>query len=112
MGDPPIVMKKGRPALTISALAQPEDAERVADVFLRETTSLGVRMSPWSRRCLARETVTVQTAFGDIRVKLGLLDGRAVTVSPEYEDCRAAAVSGGASLKEVYAAAQAAALAD
>ena len=105
----PIVMKKGRPALTISALAEPEDAARIADVLLRETTSLGVRMSSWRRRCLARETVTVQTQYGPLRVKLGLMDGRVVTVSPEYEDCRAAAISDGTPLKEVYAAAQAAA---
>lgn len=106
----PIVMKKGRPAVTISALAEPDNAERIADVLLRETTSLGVRMSSWRRRCLARESVTVQTQFGAIRVKRGLMDGRAVTISPEYEDCRAAARNNGASLKEVYAAAQAAAL--
>ena len=104
----PIVMKKGRPALTISALAEPAAVDAVAESLLRETTSLGVRMSRWSRRCLPRESVTVQTPYGEVSVKVGYLDGEMVTASPEHDDCVRAAERAGVTLKQVYAAAVAA----
>ncbi len=105
----PIVMKKGRPALLLRAICEPDRAERVAAVLLRETTTLGVRMAQMQRRCLARRTVDVSTRFGQVAVKLGCHDGAVVTVSPEYEDCRRAAEAHSAPLKLVYAAAVAAA---
>ncbi|MGD9497053.1 MAG: nickel pincer cofactor biosynthesis protein LarC [Armatimonadota bacterium] len=105
----PIIMKKGRPALLIRALCVPERADAVAEALLRETTSLGVRLAPMERRCLRREQVTVKTAYGPISVKVGYLAGRPITASPEYEDCRRAASEHGVPLKEVYAAATAAA---
>ena len=105
----PIVMKKGRPALLLRAICEPERAEEVASVLLRETTTLGVRMVEMQRRCLAREHLTVSTPFGEIAVKLGYQDGAVVTASPEYEDCRRAAKEHSAPLKNVYAAALAAA---
>lgn len=101
----PIVMKKGRPALLISAICDVDSADAVAGTLLRETTTLGVRMARMQRRCLARRQVTVETEFGPIAVKLGYQDGEAVTASPEYEDCRRAAAQHGVPLKQVYAAA-------
>ncbi len=105
----PIVMKKGRPALLLRVICAPERADAVAEALLRETTSLGVRMAPMERRCLRREQIEVATEFGAVRVKVGYLGGEAVTLSPEYEDCRRAAAEHGAALKQVYAAAVAAA---
>jgi hypothetical protein len=101
----PIVMKKGRPALLLRAICEPEKADAVTDVLLRETTTLGVRMAQMHRRCLAREQVTVETEFGEVTVKLGYQAGEVVTASPEYEDCRRAAEEHGVPLKAVYAAA-------
>jgi len=105
----PIIMKKGRPALLLSAIAENGQVEAVADVLLRETTTLGVRMVEMQRRCLARRQVAVETEFGAISVKLGYQDGRVVTASPEYADCRRAADEHGVPLKAAYAAAIAAA---
>ncbi len=104
----PIQMKKGRPALTISALAEQAEVDAVVDAMLRHTTSLGVRLSAWERRCLPRETRTVTTRFGEITVKLGLMDGEIVTASPEFEECREAADRAGVPVKQVFAAAIAA----
>ena len=101
----PIQMKKGRPAVKISALATPADAEAVASVILRESTTFGVRLSRSQRRCLNRQTVTVTTRYGRIGVKIGYLAGEVVTVAPEYEDCLRAAQEHGVPLKMVYAAA-------
>jgi hypothetical protein len=54
---------------------------------------------------LARETTTVQTEFGDIRVKSGLSNGKLITAKPEYSDCSAAAESHKVTLKTVNEAA-------
>lgn len=105
----PIVMKKGRPALLIRAICPPELADAVAATLLRESTSLGVRMVEMERRCLRREEREVQTPYGAVRVKFGYLDGRIITISPEYEDCRRVAADSGVTVKEIYAAAIAAA---
>lgn len=105
----PIYMKKGRPATLLSAVADPARAEAVAAAVLEESTTFGVRISDWERRCLPRETVTVETEYGEIGVKLGKIGKRVVTASPEYEDCAAAAERSGVPVKEVHAAAMAAA---
>ena len=105
----PIQMKKGRLAVKISALATAADAEAVAGAILRESTTFGVRLTHSERRCLPRETVTVTTRFGELSVKVGYLDGRVVTVAPEYEDCLDAAHKHGVPVKAVYSAALAAA---
>ena len=105
----PIQMKKGRPAVKISALATPADAEAVAGAILRESTTFGVRLTHSQRRCLNRETITVTTRFGQLSVKVGYLDGQVATIAPEYEDCLNAAEEHGAPVKAVYSAALAAA---
>lgn len=103
-----IGMKKGRPGLLLRAICPEECADAVAAALLRETTSLGVRLARMERRCLRRERIEVATRFGTVGVKIGYLGGDAVTVSPEYEDCRRAAAEHGTTLKAVYAAAVAA----
>lgn len=105
----PIVMKKGRPALLLRALSELEHEEAVVEALLRETTSLGVRMARMDRRCLPRARLEVETELGSVGVKVGWLDGRPVTVSPEFEDCRGAAERAGVPIKVAYAAATAAA---
>lgn len=105
----PIGMKKGRPGLLLRAICPEERVDAVAAALLRESTSLGVRLARMERRCLRRQQLTVQTRFGTLRVKVGYLGGHAVTISPEYEDCRRAAQDHGVALKAVYAAAVAAA---
>ena len=101
----PIFMKRGRPATKLSALSAPARTEAVAGAILRESTTFGVRVSDWERRCLPRESITVNTAYGEVRVKLGKVGEEVVTASPEYADCAAAAESHGVPVKEVHAAA-------
>ncbi|MND07025.1 hypothetical protein D3C83_287720 [compost metagenome] len=57
---------------------------------------------------LDRELVTVGTAYGEVRIKVGLRDGRVYNAQPEWADCEKAASASGAPVKEVWAAAQAA----
>jgi hypothetical protein len=104
----PITMKKGRPALALSALAAEAERDAVIAAILRETTTIGVRFSPRERTVLARETVEVATKYGPIPIKVAR-DGAAVrNAAPEYEACIAAARHHGVPVKHVYAAAVAA----
>ena len=104
----PIVMKKGRPALLLAALAPEAARDAVAAVMLRETTTIGVRFDRVARRVLEREIRHVDTRFGRLPIKIARLDGDIVNAAPEYEACRAAARAAGVPLKQVFSEAMAA----
>jgi hypothetical protein len=108
----PIVMKKGRPALTVAALCAPSLLETVGGVLLAESTSIGFRHHRVGRRTLQRRSMEVQTPYGMIAVKVALDGERVLNVSPEFEVCKAAADRHGVPLKVVHAAAMAAYLAE
>jgi uncharacterized protein (TIGR00299 family) protein len=105
----PITMKKGRPAFTLSLLVRHEDQDSLAALLLRETTTIGLRLFPVSRRVLPRETQTVDTEYGPVPVKLAYNDGRPCNIAPEFEACRRLARAQEVPLKHVMAAAVAAA---
>ncbi len=101
----PIQMKKNRPGVMLSVLCAPEDAERLSRLLLTDTTAFGVRRTEAQRLKLEREVVKVKTAFGAVEVKLGRLDGRVVSASPEFENCKRAAVKAKAPVRRVITAA-------
>jgi uncharacterized protein (DUF111 family) len=105
----PVQMKQGRPGFTLSAVARPAEEAAVAEAILRETSTLGVRVSRLQRWELERDWRTVEVDGEPIRVKLGRLDGRVVNVAPEHADCERAARRAGAPVKVVWARALAAA---
>jgi uncharacterized protein (TIGR00299 family) protein len=98
----PIVMKKGRPAIMVSVLCSSEREDVMRDILFRETGTLGVRGTPVDKRALERTRLEVATSFGTVGVKIGFLNGRAVTVSPEYDDCVELARQTGAAVRSVY----------
>jgi len=104
----PIQMKKNRPGVMISVLCDDAKIPAVEEILFRETTTLGIRRYPVSRHKIKRREVRVETPFGTIRGKLGLLENRPPSFSPEYDDCARAAAERGVSLLEVYDAARAA----
>jgi hypothetical protein len=96
-----IQMKKNRPGVVVTVLCQKTDVERLQEVLLRETTTLGVRRWPADRTTLRRELHEVQTPWGPVR---GMIAHRAegqATFSPEYESCRELAERVGVSLSAV-----------
>jgi uncharacterized protein (DUF111 family) len=101
-------MKKNRPGVLVTILCRAEEREAMLDLLLAETPTLGARSYGVRRRALEREAVTVETEFGRIAVKVGRLRGRLVSATPEYEECREAALKAGATLREVQEAARAA----
>ena len=98
----PIQMKRNRPAVKLSALVRGNDLGRMLDLFFDETTTLGVRLYEVDRVKLARESIVVDTKYGQVSVKVGKLGSTVKNVSPEYEECRKIAVERGIPLKEVY----------
>lgn len=106
----PVYMKKSRPGNVLTVVCKASQVERLSRFILQETTTLGVRYYPVQRFEAERRMVKVPTPYGDITVKVGLLDGRPVNVAPEYSDCHQAALQGKVPLKLVYDTAKAAAL--
>jgi hypothetical protein len=104
----PVQMKKGRPGVLVTVLADPSKREALEELLFRETTTLGVRRQVWERSVLERETVSVATAYGPIRVKIGRRGGVVYNASPEFDDCQRAAGEKGVAVKETLAAALAA----
>ena len=103
-----VQMKKSRPGVLVSVLCRPHEREAVLDLLFAETPTLGARSYAVTRRALEREAVTVETEFGRIAVKVGRHGGRVVSATPEYEECRAAALARGVPLRVVQEAARAA----
>jgi uncharacterized protein (TIGR00299 family) protein len=104
----PAQMKKNRPGVELTLLAEAGDLERMVRLVFRETTTIGLRHRLAERRVLDRERVSVQTPVGPIRVKVARLGGEVVNAAPEYDDCREAALRSGLPLREVQALASAA----
>jgi len=106
----PTIMKKGRPAITIAVLAEPAKREALAKVLFSETSTIGIRFHQVARLKLRREIREVETRWGRIKVKFSEGD-RAVTATPEYDDCRKIATEHSVPLKVVMEETRAAALA-
>ncbi len=98
----PILMKKGRPAYTLSILASPGDQQDIIEKVMEETSTLGVRVSQVMRHEVQRRIEEMETSLGPVRVKLKFQDGNPVSLAPEYEDCAAIASGTGLPLKDVY----------
>jgi len=84
----PAVMKKGRAGHLLAIMATPEMVATLTEHVLRHSTTLGVRLTKADRVIAERRVIEVRTAFGVARAKVKELGGKAVDVSPEYEDCR------------------------
>jgi len=101
----PIVMKKGRPGHLITALAPKEAVDPVVTVLLRETTSLGCRITHVDKRHLRRRMETADTPWGPVPVKAALIGDTVVRRVPEFEDCAELARKTGVPVRDILAAA-------
>ena len=105
----PILMKKGRPAHTLSVLCQPEAIPDVQAAVFATTSTIGLRVAPVGKVALDRTASSVEVLGGRVGVKIATAGGRVVNVSVEYEDVAALARELGLPVKEVLRAATAAA---
>ena len=103
------LMKKGRPGVVLHVLSAAADRERLAGVVFAETSTFGLRVLPCTRIYEEERRETVRIGKLKVAVRLGFVDGRLATVSPEYEDVRRVAAAVDRPAKVVYEAAQSAA---
>jgi len=101
----PIYMKKNRPATMLSVIARKSDEATLARLILEETTTFGMRVQPIYRYEAERAFRSVQTEYGEVPLKLKILDGKVVQAAPEYEVCARLANEHNVPLAKVYAAA-------
>ena len=82
----PILMKKGRQAVTLTILCGPKDKDRILEKLFSLTTTFGARVYLTGREKLKRKFQTVRTKYGKARIKLGSLGKELKTIAPEYDD--------------------------
>jgi uncharacterized protein (DUF111 family) len=99
----PLFMKKNRPANTLTVLAPLPAVATLSHLILQETSTFGVRVHEVWRHKLERFHRQVDTRYGIIPVKCGVLDGRIVQAAPEYEACKRLALEHGVPVRLVYA---------
>lgn len=93
-------MKKSRPGVLLSVVCLPEDADGLAAVMMKYTSTLGIRRQDLSRYTLLRGIETVGTPYGEVRVKRA--SGMGVErAKPEYDDLAALAEKHGVPLETI-----------
>ena len=97
----PVIMKRSRPGVVVTVLCEPTRVDDLATALFQETSTIGVRWSSMQRKRLPREMVTLTTSFGPIPFKVSRLDGRVVTVTPEFADVVRVAREKGRAVREV-----------
>jgi uncharacterized protein (TIGR00299 family) protein len=97
----PVIMKKGRPAFTISVICEQEQISEVRELLFTESTTIGMRIIPFTKETLHREFEEIDTRFGKVVIKKSYYNGRLVSVKPEADRCAAIAASTGLPMKQV-----------
>lgn len=98
----PTVMKRGRPGVRLEILCAPDDAERLAQRLLVESTSIGVRRSVVRRDALPRAMRTVEVLGHTVAVKVVTLPGGATRAKPEFGDVERVALATGRPVIDIF----------
>ena len=98
----PIQMKKNRPAVMLSVLALRHAESDLTQTIMRETSTLGIRVSPTFRHIAEREVIEFDSTIGHTKVKVKRFMGNIISIHPEYEECRRMALERNIPLQEVY----------
>lgn len=98
----PVMMKKNRPGAVLSLLAPARLQHELEWVILDNSSSLGVRSLSIDRAKADRAFETVATRFGEVQLKLKIVDGRVIAAMPEYEDCARLARESDARFADVW----------
>jgi uncharacterized protein (TIGR00299 family) protein len=97
----PVIMKRGRPGIVLTALAPPCGVDPLLDVLFSETTALGVRVQEIARLILPRRFESVKVRGGTVRIKIGAVDRATTKAAPEYLDCKRIAEATGRPVKAI-----------
>jgi len=98
----PIQMKKNRPAVKLSVLVAEAKMDEIANILFSETSTFGLRYFPVDRMILEREIRKIKTPYGEMKVKIGRMDGKVIQISPEYEDCKKISHREKIPIKKIY----------
>jgi uncharacterized protein (TIGR00299 family) protein len=98
----PIIMKKSRPAVTVSVLCDVGLQKIIEEVFWLNSSTFGLRSYQVAKSMLRRETGKIKTRHGEITVKNGFLNNRKIKSKPEYEDCKRLAKQKCVPIQEIY----------
>lgn len=96
------MMKKGRPGIILNIICETESADLVKNIIFTESTSLGIRTFPFRKDTLVRKLESLQTIYGEVKIKRSFYKEIEVSCKPEYDDCRRIAAEKSIPLKEVY----------
>jgi uncharacterized protein (TIGR00299 family) protein len=97
----PVIMKRSRPGVVLTALCEPGRVADLSRLLFEESSTIGVRWTAYQRSRLEREMVRLDTAYGPVTFKVSRLEGRVVTVTPEFEEVRRIAGAKGLPVREV-----------
>ena len=98
----PIYMKKNRPGIKITVIGRKIDEEKLCNILLRETSTLGVKVKLVQDHAGFQKSATVVTKYGEIPVKLKILNEEIIQVTPEYDACAAVAKSTQVGLRRIF----------
>ncbi len=98
----PIQMKKNRPGIKMTVLAEPSDKDKLLDIIFRETTSIGTRIRKEFREILEREQKIIDTPLGRVQAKISYFKGNRVNMKIEYDDLKRLALEYGRPVKDIY----------
>jgi uncharacterized protein (TIGR00299 family) protein len=98
----PIQMKKNRPGTLLRIIAEPALREKLSEIVLRETTTIGLRYFPVQRVILKRSTARVKTRFGTVAVKIVEEPDGTKRATPEYDNLKRIAAAKKIPLKALY----------
>lgn len=101
----PVLGKKGRSAFHITALCDPAHEAKVMESLFLQSGTLGIRFRQEQRRVLPRESVMLNTPWGEVRAKKSHLGDKLENITPEYEDCMALARKHSLPVRKIYEAA-------
>lgn len=97
----PVIMKKGRPAITICVICEEHQISAIREILFSESTTIGLRIHPFTKETLHREFEEIDTRFGKAVIKKSFFNGRLVSLKPEADRCAAIAAETGLPMKQV-----------
>jgi hypothetical protein len=97
-----IIMKKGRPAIKLSILADEEKISSLSEILFLDTSTLGFRMYKVDKIMMERKNYNIKTSFATIRVKAGILDKKIIKYKAEFDDVKETAFKNNILIDEIY----------
>lgn len=97
----PVIMKKGRPAFTLSVICEEDQMAAIREIIFTETTTIGLRVTTFTKETLHREFDKIETRFGLVLIKKSYFNGKLVSVKPEADRCAEIARTTGLPMKQV-----------